>query len=91
MDEKLVRKALRALEGQERQRTEAIEVLVRHLTNDTPNCEETINRLFDVLDVPRAVAENDQAELAREELEAALDDTPGSDGTPRDLHLASFH
>jgi hypothetical protein len=91
MDEKLVRMALRALEGQERQRTEAIEVLVRHLTNDTPNCEETINRLFDVLDVPQAVAENEQTEDALEAMEAALEDAPEGGDRRRSLHLASFH
>lgn len=90
MDEKLVRKALGALEGQQRQRSEAIEVLVRHLTNDTPDCQETINRLFDVLDVPQAVAENEQAEEVREELEAELDESP-SKRSRRELHLASFH
>lgn len=45
MDEKLVRKALTALESQERQRTEAVEVLVRHLTNHTSDCQETIRQI----------------------------------------------
>lgn len=69
----------------------ALEVLVRHLTNDTPNCEETINRLFDVLDVPEAVSENERSEEAREELEAELDDAADGQDRRRDLHLASFH
>jgi hypothetical protein len=91
MDEKLVRKALRALEGQERQRDAAIEVLARHLTNDTANCEETVNRLFDVLDSEPAIEKARQAEQAREELEAALDDDGEDKGSRRDLHLASYH
>jgi hypothetical protein len=46
---------------------------VRHLTNDTPNCEETINRLLAVLDNKEAVAEVNCADDAREELSEALE------------------
>ena len=72
MDENLVRKALTALEGLEHQRRDAIEILVRHLHNDAPHCEETVNRLLGVLDNRDAVAEVRRAEVARDALNAAL-------------------
>jgi hypothetical protein len=91
MDEHLVRKSLKALDGLERQRSEAIEVLVRHLTSDTPSCEETINRLFDVMDVPPAEREVGEADEARQELKEALDGQRQTGRAGQERRLGALH
>jgi hypothetical protein len=79
MDEKLVRKALSALDGLQHQREAAIGILSRHLTSDHKGCEDTINQLLTVLDGNHAFAEAAEAEAAQGELEQALESTPETD------------
>ena len=72
MDEQRVRKALGALEGLEHQRHAAMEILVRHLTDETAGCEDVISQLLEVLDNREAVADIRRADAARADLAQEL-------------------